>query len=70
MEAVWTRYFPLARELRAMVAEGMIGEVKRVFADLSFWNDVETEFGTEHRMVNMDLAGGAMLDCENPIFRS
>ncbi|OCK84573.1 NAD(P)-binding protein [Lepidopterella palustris CBS 459.81] len=62
MEAVWTRYFPLAKELRAMVQEGKIGEIKRVFADLSFWNDVEKEFGTQHRMVNMDLAGGAMLD--------
>ncbi|OCK95533.1 NAD(P)-binding protein [Cenococcum geophilum 1.58] len=62
MEAVWTRYFPLAKEVRAMVQEGKIGEVKRVFADLSFWSDVEKEFGTESRMVKLDLAGGALLD--------
>ncbi|PSN68131.1 NAD(P)-binding protein [Corynespora cassiicola Philippines] len=62
MEAVWTRFFPLAREVREFVAGGGLGEVKRVWADLSFWNDVEGEFGVEHRMVNMDLAGGALLD--------
>ena len=62
MEAIWTRYFPLAKEVRAMVQEGKIGEVKRVFADLSFSNDVEREFGTESRMVKLDLAGGALLD--------
>ena len=62
MEAVWTRYFPLVKEVRAMVQEGKIGEVKRVFADLGFWNDVEKDFGTESRVVKLDLAGGALLD--------
>lgn len=66
MEAVWTRYFPLSIELRKMVSDGKIGEVKRVFADNSFWKNVEEEFGTEHRMVNMNLAGGALLDRELP----
>lgn len=64
MEAVWTRFFPVAREIREFVKAGKLGEVKRVFADLSFWNDVEKEFGREHRMVNLDLAGGALLDCK------
>ncbi|KAF2660912.1 NAD(P)-binding protein [Lophiostoma macrostomum CBS 122681] len=62
MEAVWTRFFPLATEVCKIVEEGRLGEVKRVWADLSFWNDVEREFGVGHRMVNMDLAGGALLD--------
>ncbi|OAL55637.1 NAD(P)-binding protein [Pyrenochaeta sp. DS3sAY3a] len=62
MEAVWTRFFPLAREVEAFVGEGKLGEVKRVWADFSFWNDVEKEFGSGHRMVNLDLAGGALLD--------
>jgi len=62
MEAVWIRFFPLCVELRRMVQNGDIGDVRRVFADLSFGKDVEKEFGTEHRMVNMNLAGGAMLD--------
>ncbi|KAF2491297.1 NAD(P)-binding protein [Lophium mytilinum] len=62
MEAVWTRYFPLVKELQSIVQKGTIGDVKRVFADLSYKKDVEKEFGPEHRMVNMDLAGGVLLD--------
>jgi predicted dehydrogenase len=62
MEAVWTRFFPLSREVVQFLQDGKLGEVKRVYADFSFWNDVEKEFGTQHRMVNMDLAGGALLD--------
>ncbi|KAF2456840.1 hypothetical protein BDY21DRAFT_346219 [Lineolata rhizophorae] len=62
MEAVWTRYFPISRELRAFAESGKIGTIHRVMADLSLCNDVESQFGTEHRMVNMNLAGGAMLD--------
>jgi len=62
MEAVWTRFFPLAREVVSLISSGKLGEIKRVFADFSFWNDVEKDFGTSHRMVNMDLAGGALLD--------
>jgi predicted dehydrogenase len=62
MEAVWTRFFPLSREVVSILQSGRLGQVKRVFADFSFWNDVEKEFGREHRMVNPDLAGGALLD--------
>jgi hypothetical protein len=62
MEAVWTRYFPLCQELRKMVQEQKIGKVHRVFADLSFGDPLEEKFGTQHRMVNIDLAGGALLD--------
>ncbi|KAH7355942.1 hypothetical protein BKA66DRAFT_257704 [Pyrenochaeta sp. MPI-SDFR-AT-0127] len=62
MEAVWTRFFPLSREVTEFIRSGQLGDVKRVFADFSFWNDAEKEFGTKHRMVNLDLAGGALLD--------
>ncbi|MCJ1374913.1 hypothetical protein MMC20_006146 [Loxospora ochrophaea] len=62
MEAVWTRYFPLSVQIRKMVQNGDIGTVHRVIADNSFGIDVETDFGTTHRMTNMDLAGGSMLD--------
>ncbi|OAL01808.1 NAD(P)-binding protein [Phaeosphaeriaceae sp. SRC1lsM3a] len=62
MEAVWTRFFPLSLEVVDFISSGKLGEIKRVFADFSFWNDVEKEFGTSHRMINMDLAGGALLD--------
>lgn len=62
MEAVWIRFFPLCKELRQRVAAGEIGRVHRVFADLSFGDHPETKFGNDHRMTNMELAGGALLD--------
>ena len=67
MEAVWTRYFPLSATVRRMLGEGEIGAVHRVIADLSIAEDVESKWGTEHRMVNMDLAGGSLLDRESPL---
>jgi len=62
MEAVWTRYFPLSIQVRKLITDGEIGAVHRAIADLSVGENVEEEWGTEHRMVNKDLAGGAMLD--------
>lgn len=65
MEAVWTRYFPLSIKIRELVKEGAIGKVHRVTADLSFGeakDDGSLDFPPEHRMVNMDLAGGCLLD--------
>ena len=64
MEAVWIRFFPICQELRKLASDGKIGDIRRVFADLSIAADVEGKFGTQHRMVNMDLAGGALLDCK------
>ncbi|PHH65102.1 hypothetical protein CDD82_1700 [Ophiocordyceps australis] len=67
MEAVWTRYFPLSIKIREMVAAGEIGTVYRTLADLSF-NETDVQnhdcvtFADSHRMVNLDLAGGALLD--------
>ena len=64
MEAVWTRYFPLSVQIRELIQNGTLGEVLRVLADNSFGDDMEEKWGTEHRMVNKDLAGGALLDCK------
>lgn len=64
MEAVWTRYFPISVEIRESVKKGEIGEVLRVTADTSFGSDLEKDWSLDHRLVNMDLAGGALLDCE------
>ena len=64
MEAVWTRFFPISIRVREMIQQGLLGDVHRVMADNSFGTDVEGRWGTDHRMVNMDLAGGALLDCE------
>lgn len=62
MEAVWTRYFPLSIEIRKAIQDGKIGEVVRVHADLSIGEIPEKSFDTGHRMVNLDLAGGTLLD--------
>ena len=65
MEAVWTRFFPLSIEIRKRIESGELGAIHRVIADLSFGQDIENTWGADgakHRMVNMDLAGGAMLD--------
>ncbi|KAL6910306.1 hypothetical protein GGI43DRAFT_378287 [Trichoderma evansii] len=66
MEAVWTRYFPLSIQIRKRITSGEIGTVYRTIGDLSF-NSNATEgkglsFADSHRMVNVDLAGGAILD--------
>lgn len=65
MEAVWTRYFPLSIKIRELVRSGEIGNVYRVVADFSVNNDAPDyglTFDKSHRMVNPDLAGGALLD--------
>ena len=62
MEAVWTRYFPLSISIREFIQAGNLGSVYRVIADNSFGDDVAKKYGTQHRMVNMSLAGGALLD--------
>ncbi|KIV96303.1 hypothetical protein PV10_00185 [Exophiala mesophila] len=63
MEAVWTRYFPLSIYVRDTITSGRIGPVTRVFADNSRANDPEGAWADgKHRMVNPDLAGGALLD--------
>lgn len=68
MEAVWTRFFPLSMKVREIIESGKLGSVHRVIADLSFGEDVEKEWGTKHRMVNKDLAGGALLDRKSTPF--
>ncbi|WEW61827.1 hypothetical protein PRK78_007323 [Emydomyces testavorans] len=62
MEAVWTKYFPLCVEIRELIRNGKIGEVLRVMADTSIGSDLEKDWSLDSRMVNMDLAGGALLD--------
>lgn len=65
LEAVWTRFFPLSIKIREMIANKEIGDVCRIFADLSFEAskpDGSLDFADDHRMVNLNLAGGALLD--------
>jgi predicted dehydrogenase len=58
MEAMWTRFNPLIRRLRELVADGAIGEVKAVYADFAH----PSPYDPSHRIWSTDTAGGALLD--------
>lgn len=63
MEATWTRFFPLSYYVRDIISSGKIGTIQLVSADNSLCLDPEkTMADGKHRMVNPDLAGGALLD--------
>ena len=58
MEAMWTRFMPALAEVRRIIASGEIGEVQQVTADFGFTANA----GPEHRLLNRELGGGALLD--------
>ena len=58
MEAMWTRFQPAVVRLRELVADGAIGEVRSVQADLG----VQREFDPTDRLFARELGGGALLD--------
>ncbi len=58
MEAMWSRFLPAYVELRRILAEGLIGEVRMVKADFGY----RSWWYPEGRLLNPALAGGALLD--------
>jgi predicted dehydrogenase len=58
MEAMWTRFQPAVVALRELVADGAIGEVRSVQADLG----VAREYDPVDRLFDLALGGGALLD--------
>jgi predicted dehydrogenase len=58
MEAMWTRFQPAVVALRELIADGAIGEVRSVQADLG----VQRDFDPEDRLFSHELGGGALLD--------
>ncbi len=58
MEAMWTRFQPAVVALRELVADGAIGEVRSVQADLG----VAREYDAADRLFDLALGGGALLD--------
>ncbi|KAG8763295.1 hypothetical protein FRC11_004871 [Ceratobasidium sp. 423] len=59
MEAVWTRFFPIAKEIQRLIhEEKVLGDIRRVFADLA----IVFKRDPNSRLYNPDLAGGALLD--------
>jgi len=58
MEAMWTRFIPAIVKLRQLLSDGVIGQVRMVQADFGYRFD----FDPEHRVFNLELGGGALLD--------
>lgn len=58
MEAMWTRFLPALTEVQRLVAEGAIGEPRILTADFGF----HKEFDPSHRLFDLTLGGGALLD--------
>jgi predicted dehydrogenase len=57
MEAMWTRFLPAVRELRALVTAGVIGEVRYLTADVGSAADTQAK----PRLLSPELGGGALL---------
>ncbi len=55
-EAIWTRYMPSRKIINDLLAEGMIGEVKTLTANLDY------AVYEKERIIRPELAGGALLD--------
>ncbi len=58
MEAMWTRFQPAIGALRDLVADGAIGEVRSVQADLG----ISRPWDPADRLFALELGGGAVLD--------
>ncbi len=58
MEAMWTRFQPAVVAATAMVADGAIGEVIAVQADLGAFRS----YDPDHRLFAPELGGGSVLD--------
>jgi predicted dehydrogenase len=58
MEAMWTRFQPAVVAVRDLIADGAIGEVRSVQADLG----VAREYDPADRLFDLTLGGGALLD--------
>lgn len=58
MEAMWTRFLPHIARLRAILAEGTIGDVVYLTAEHGQWFELDAA----HRLFAPSLGGGALLD--------
>ena len=58
MEAMWTRHLPMTAKMRALVADGVIGDIRMITGDLGF----RTGFNPHGRLFAPELGGGGLLD--------
>ncbi|OBT99112.1 hypothetical protein VE01_02280 [Pseudogymnoascus verrucosus] len=62
MEALWTRFFPIAKELqRALHEKKLIGDITRVFVDFGLDMPLEKQRAGS-RLVDLRLGAGCLLD--------
>ena len=55
-KAVWSRFFPASVEIRRLLAQGEVGEVKMVRSEFGF------QLSHVARSVQKELGGGSLLD--------
>ncbi|KAH7335115.1 hypothetical protein B0J17DRAFT_63714 [Rhizoctonia solani] len=61
MEAMWTRFLPIAEAIKTIINSGEIGDVKVLHADLA--GDFKLDsIPKTHRILDPKLGGGALLD--------
>ncbi len=58
MEAMWTRFHPAVAKARELIAEGAIGDVNSIHADLG----IAPPYDPDSRLFAPALGGGALLD--------
>lgn len=58
MEALWTRFLPIYAEVRTWLEEGRIGELRLLSSSFGF----KAPRDKQDRLLNPNLAGGALLD--------
>ena len=58
MEAMWTRFLPITRQVKAWVTAGAIGEVRMLYADFGF----RAKVNPKGRLFDLALGGGGLLD--------
>lgn len=57
MEAMWTRFLPLVRELKSMVDRGQIGQPRLAWGSFG----INTDLTAERSLARPELGGGALL---------
>ncbi|TDE43414.1 Gfo/Idh/MocA family oxidoreductase [Nonomuraea mesophila] len=58
MEAMWTRFLPHMAYVRSVIERGLVGDVRSLHAD----HTQRLPSDPAHRLNNLDLAGGCLLD--------
>ena len=58
MEAMWTRFLPITKQVKTWVTDGAIGEVRMLYADFGF----RARLNPKGRLFDLALGGGGLLD--------